>query len=124
MVRNTRFLVAVCLTAAMFAGASCATASGSTPVTAAPVAAAPALASHTYDVRDLVIPMRPTGKALITLDPLAQNLMQATDCAYWERPNWTVQTADAGYLVVSASPAMHERVLQYLNDMRRLATKQ
>jgi D-alanine-D-alanine ligase-like ATP-grasp enzyme len=117
MVRNTRFLVAACLTAAMLAGASCSTASVSTPDTAVPAA----LASHTYDVRDLVYPKQSTDEALITLDHLAQNLREATGAQYWARPDWTVQTADAGYLVVNASPAMHQMVLQFLNDMRRLA---
>ncbi len=60
--------------------------------------------------------------AYIEIGDLVNNLKEATDPAYWETEGVEVRAEDSGFIAVTASPEMHERILLVLNDMRRFAT--
>jgi len=107
-----------------------------------------ALESNTYDVRDLVfkrtqflpprirdIPSdtdsgdtpRTGGEgedkvAFVELDQLVSNIKEATDLKYWEGEGVDLKPEDQGYLVITASREMHQRIRTVLEDMRRFAT--
>lgn len=105
------------------------------------------LVSH--DVRDLVFPMTnflpprirdiPVGDssagpriggesdektAYVELDTLVANIKDATGGdTYWDAEGGgTIESVEGGYLLVTANPAMQERVARFLDDMRRFAT--
>lgn len=60
--------------------------------------------------------------AYIEVGDLVNNLKDATDPTYWESEGVDLRAEETGFIAVTASPEMHERILLVLNDMRRFAT--
>ncbi|MBX3461759.1 MAG: hypothetical protein KF830_01195 [Planctomycetes bacterium] len=58
----------------------------------------------------------------IELGDLVNNLKEATDPKYWEQEGVAINAEDTGLLSVQASPEMHAKIKQVLDDMRRFAT--
>lgn len=60
--------------------------------------------------------------AYIEVGDLVNNLKDATDPTYWESEGVDLRAEETGFIAVTASPEMHDRILLVLNDMRRFAT--
>ena len=60
--------------------------------------------------------------AYIEIGDLVNNLKEASDPAYWETEGVDLRAEESGFIAVTASPEMHEKILLVLNDMRRFAT--
>lgn len=59
----------------------------------------------------------------VEIDILVQNIKEATDPEYWDGDSGAqIDTAEAGYLLVTANPEMQKRVDGVLSDLRRFAT--
>lgn len=59
----------------------------------------------------------------VELDTLIANITEATDPTYWgAEGGGLIDQAEAGYLIVTANPAMQRAVDDVLEDMRRFAT--
>lgn len=59
--------------------------------------------------------------AYIEVGELVNNLKEYTDPAYWETEGVDLRAEDTGFIAVTASPEMHEKILSVLADMRRFA---
>lgn len=58
----------------------------------------------------------------IEIADLAESLKNATDPEYWGSEGVEIKTEDSGFLVVKASPDMHQRLQKVLATMRKFAT--
>ncbi|MCA8952322.1 MAG: hypothetical protein KDE27_22620 [Planctomycetes bacterium] len=75
--------------------------------------------TEVYSVRDIVF--EPREAAGFDIADLANGIRQATGSDNWEEGS--ILTEDSGYLSVSATPAMHDKVQMVLADVRRFAAK-
>lgn len=60
--------------------------------------------------------------AYVALDVLQTTLKEATDPKYWETEGVQFNIEETGFLTITASPEMHEKVRKVLSHMRRFAT--
>lgn len=106
------------------------------------------LVTKAVDIRTLIMPMTeflpptikdiPTGENesfvsrtggeaeekqfFIEIDELVSNLKRHTDFAYWDTDGPKIDQIESGYLLVKASPSMHRKVAEFLNDMDRFSS--